>query len=159
MHHKRSAKSKSHVWLFYLSLSAWTICNIKSKSTITSFYPGPIWQCWTVSDATHNKRVCVCVCQHQGSRWALPRARLSARCQALLIRARASLQRFCTDGSDTSLWGRSTCVQQGLGWELKSGSNCWLKDFKFLCADIRNVVIIMHCSLSSYLKNIFPCVV
>lgn len=46
--------------------------------------------------------------QHQGSRWALPRARLSARCQTLLISARASLQRFCREASDTSLCGRLT---------------------------------------------------
>lgn len=50
--------------------------------------------------------------QHHGSRWALPLARLSALCQALFIRPRASLQRFCTDRSDTTLWGRSTCGQQ-----------------------------------------------
>lgn len=58
----------------------------------------------------------MCVYQHQGSRWALPLARLSALCQALFISARASLQRFCKDESNTSLWGRSTCVQWGHTW-------------------------------------------
>lgn len=49
------------------------------------------------------------VLQHHGSRWARPRARLSARCQALFISSRASPQRFCTGASNTSLWRRSTC--------------------------------------------------
>lgn len=60
---------------------------------------------------------CARVHQHQGSRWALPRAKLSALCQALFIRERASPQRFCTAGSAMSLWGRSTCAVGGLvGW-------------------------------------------
>lgn len=54
-----------------------------------------------------NTRKCVDihvrVCQHHGSRWALPRARLSALCQALFISSSASPQRFCTNGSETSL--------------------------------------------------------
>lgn len=54
-----------------------------------------------------NTRKCidihVRVCQHHGSRWALPRARLSALCQALFISSSASPQRFCTNGSETSL--------------------------------------------------------
>lgn len=56
---------------------------------------------------------CKCgdVCQHQGSRWALPRARLSALCQALLMSASASLQRFWRDESNTSLCGRSICKE------------------------------------------------
>lgn len=64
-----------------------------------------------------NTRKCidihVRVCQHHGSRWALPRARLSALCQALFISSSASPQRFCTNGSETSLWGSSTCVRRG----------------------------------------------
>lgn len=45
--------------------------------------------------------------QHQGSREALPRHRLSLRCQALWMRLRASLN-FLLEASWMALWGRST---------------------------------------------------
>lgn len=74
---------------------------------------------------------CVCVCQHQGSRWARPRARLSALCQALFISSRASPQRFCTSGSSSSRWGRSTCVRRQqatrLSTQRKRQAVCLLK--------------------------------
>lgn len=68
----------------------------------------PSCVCLLITDCT-----CKCGdgCQHQGSLWALPRARLSALCQALLMRASASLQRFWRDESNTSLCGRSTCEE------------------------------------------------
>lgn len=45
--------------------------------------------------------------QHQGSREALPRHRLSLRCQALWMRLRAS-SNFLLEDSWMALWGRST---------------------------------------------------
>ena len=47
--------------------------------------------------------------QHQGSREALPRHRLSLRCQALWMRLRAS-SNFLLEASWVALWGRSTCA-------------------------------------------------
>lgn len=45
--------------------------------------------------------------QHQGSREALPRQRLSLRCHALWMRLRAS-SNFLVEASWMALWGRST---------------------------------------------------
>lgn len=51
--------------------------------------------------------------QHQGSREALPRHRLSLRCQALWMRLRAS-SNFLLEASWMALWGRSTCGDSGV---------------------------------------------
>lgn len=51
--------------------------------------------------------------QHQGSREALPRHRLSLRCQALWMRLRAS-SNFLLEASWMALWGRSTCGGSGV---------------------------------------------
>lgn len=48
--------------------------------------------------------------QHQGSREALPRHRLSLRCQALWMRLRASSNFFLLEASWMALRGRSTWV-------------------------------------------------
>lgn len=50
--------------------------------------------------------------QHQGSREALPRHRLSLRCQELWMRLRAS-SNFFLEASWMALCGRSTCVGHG----------------------------------------------
>lgn len=50
--------------------------------------------------------------QHQGSREALPRQRLSLRCQALWMRVRAS-SNFLLEASWMALLGRSTWVGRG----------------------------------------------
>ena len=50
--------------------------------------------------------------QHQGSREALPRHRLSLRCQELWMRLRAS-SNFFLEASWMALCGRSTCVGRG----------------------------------------------
>lgn len=47
--------------------------------------------------------------QHQGSREALPRQRLSLRCHALWMRLRAS-SNFLLEASWMALWGSSTCA-------------------------------------------------
>lgn len=106
------------MWLFWL---CYCNCSVVSEVMIGSETVWRLRGTWQMNLTASNVNTsaiiadwtCNCgdVRQHQGSLWALPRARLSALCQALLMRARASLQRFWRDESNTSLCGRSTCEE------------------------------------------------
>lgn len=109
-------KETGLLWLFYHNCSVVSEVIIWSETVsrlhgwhgrLTELHPSCA-SFLLIADCT-----CKCgdVCQHQGSRWALPRARLSALCQALLMSASASLQRFWRDESNTSLCGRSICKE------------------------------------------------